>query len=319
MCQNSFHRKAVSLRRLYTIGAITLLVTMLVLQEGALAAAAKQKAFPSPEAAVNALVQAIRESRTGKLIRILGPGSETFVLSGDDVQDRQHRERFTLAYEERNRLEPGVDGSVQLIIGKDNWPFPFPLVKAGQRWRFDTRAGKEEVLNRHIGKNELDAIQVCLAIADAQKDYAELMTEQTGSPEYALKFNSSEGKKDGLYWEVMPGDKPSPLGPLVARARAEGYTDVVGRSVPYHGYLYKILTAQGESANGGAHSYRIDGKMIGGFAVAAFPAVYGSSGRHTFIVNHEGVVYGKDLGKNTAGIVLDMTAFNPDATWKIAE
>lgn len=311
--------KASSMRRCNTIGVIIILMSAFLFQEGALAATAKQRTFKSPEAAVYALVQAIKGNSINKLIRILGPDSEAFVLSGDDVQDRRHRERFSRAYEEKNRLEPGPGGSVQLVIGKDDWPFPYPIVKVKQRWRFDTKAGQREVLCRHIGRNELNAIQVCLAIADAQKDYAELMNEKTGQPEYARKFNSSEGKKDGLYWEAPVDSSPSPLGPLVARARAEGYTDVVGRSEPYHGYFYKILAAQGTSANGGAYSYMIGGKMIAGFAVVAFPSVYGSSGIHTFIVNHEGVVYRKDLGEKTARIASDMTEFNPDPTWKKAE
>jgi len=319
MFQYIFRHKAPSIGRCHTIGVIVILMSAFILQEGALAATVKQATFKSPEAAVYALVQAVKENHINKLIRILGGGSEVFVLSGDDVQDRQHQERFTKAYAEKYRLEPDGGKSVKLFIGKDDWPFPFPIVKVKQRWRFDTKAGKKEILSRHIGRNELNAIQVCLAIADAQKDYADFMDEKTGQPEYARRFNSSVGNKDGLYWEALPGDNQSPLGYLVARARAEGYTDVVGRSVPYHGYLYKILTAQGKGANGGAHSYIIGGKMIGGFAAVAFPAVYGSSGIHTFIVNHEEVVYRKDLGKNTPKIASAMTVFNPDATWKKAE
>ncbi len=319
MFRNIFPNKSIPLRRLNTIGMAAMLMITSLLPGNALAAPVKQRTFASPEAAVNALVKAVNEGKSDELMRILGPGSATLVSSGDKVQDRQRREQFSKAYEEKNRLEPASDGSVKLFIGNDDWPFPFPIVKVKQNWRFDTQAGKEELFCRRIGANELNAIQVCLAITDAQDDYADLINVINGQPEYAQKFESSKGKKDGLYWEASPGDTPSPLGPLVAHARAEGYRDAVGKSVPYHGYLYRILMAQGDNANGGAHSYVIAGKMIGGFAVVAFPAVYGSTGIHTFIVNHEGVVYRKDMGRDTAGIATAMTTFNPDATWKKVE
>ncbi len=297
----------------------TLLVIAFGIAGNVPAAPLKQRTFASPAAAVNALVKAVREGKPGELVRILGPGSGTLVSSGDKVQDRQRRGQFSRAYEERNRLETGSDGSVKLFIGNDDWSFPFPIVKGKREWRFDTQAGKEELFCRRIGANELNAIQVSLAIADAQDDYADLMNGLQGRPEYARKFESSQGRRDGLYWEASPGVTPSPLGPLVARARAEGYRGAVGNSIPYHGYLYRIITAQGDNAGGGSLSYIVGGKMIGGFAVVAFPALYGSTGIHTFIVNHEGVVYRKDLGGETARIAMAMTAFDPDATWKKTE
>jgi hypothetical protein len=321
MFRNIFPDKTIRFRRLNTVGLAAMLVITFLLPGRAPAASVKQRTFVSPEAAVNALVAAVKEGRPKELTRILGPGSATLVSSGDEVQDRRRREQFAKAYDEKNRLETGSDGSVKLFIGNDDWPFPFPIVKGKQNWRFDTQAGKEELFCRRIGANELSAIQVSLAVADAQDEYADLMNAMNGRPEYAQKFESSKGKKDGLYWDASSGDAPSPLGPLVARARAEGYRNrgTVGKSTPYHGYLYRILTAQGDNANGGAHSYIIGGKMIGGFAVVAFPAVYGSTGIHTFIVNHEGVVYGKDLGKGTTGIAVAMTTFDPDATWEKVE
>jgi hypothetical protein len=319
MFRNIFPNKSIPLRRLNTIAMAAMLMITFLLPGNALSAPVKQRTFASPEAAVHALAKAVKEGKSKELMRILGPGSATLVSSGDNVQDRQRREQFSKAYKEKNRFETGSDGSVKLFIGNDDWPFPFPIVKVKQNWRFDTQAGKEELFCRRIGANELNAIQVCLAITDAQDEYADLINVTNGQPEYAQKFESSKGQKDGLYWEALPGDTPSPLGPLVARARAEGYRDAVGKSVPYHGYLYRILTAQGDNANGGAHNYVIGGKMIGGFAVVTFPAVYGSTGIHTFIVNHEGVVYRKDLGRDTAGIALAVTTFNPDATWKKVE
>ncbi len=280
------------------------------------AAASKQTTFPSPEAAVDGLVKAAREYNTKELAALLGPGSEPLVSTGDAVDDRQNWEAFIKSYEEKNRLEPVGRGKVMLHIGKDDWPFPIPIVLSGKNWRFDTKAGKDEILNRTIGENELSAIQVLLAIADAQHDFADDTRERTGRPEYAQKLESTPGRKDGLYWEAAPGEKQSPLGPLAARARAEGYSESPGLPTPFHGYYYRILKAQGKNAPGGAYEYVIDGKMIGGFAVLAYPAAYGASGVYTFMVNHDGVVYRKNLGKNTAKIAAAMTKFDPDSTWK---
>ena len=319
MCQNIPQTKRTSSGLLQAAGMALILIVMTGLHGLAFAGPLKQRTFASPQKATAALAQAVRGNNTQELLRILGPGCSDLITSGDAVQDRQHREIFSKAFEENNRLEKKKNGSYTLVIGKDDWPLPFPIVRLKRQWRFDSKAGRTEVLWRHIGENELSAIQVCLAIADAQREYANLMGEMNKQPEYAQKFESTKEQKDGLYWEVEPGEKSSPLGPLVARAHAEGYSEAVGKSMPYHGYLYKILTAQGENANGGAHGYIINGKMIGGFAIIAFPASYGSSGVNTFIVNHEGVVYRKDLRKDTAKIAMAMTEFNPDATWKKGE
>jgi hypothetical protein len=319
MFRNTFHKKLVSLRRLNTACMFTILVIVIGLQGCFFRATVNQKVFESPEKAVAALAQAVKESNTNELVSLIGPDSETLISSGDEVQDRQRREKFIKAYDQKNRLEMCDDKIVTLFIGNDDWPFPFPIVKTGENWHFDAKSGKEEILNRWIGENELSAIQVCLAISDAQRDYADLMNEMRGQPEYAQKFKSSKGQKDGLYWEASPNCKPSPLGLLVAQAQAKGYDNTVGESVPYYGYLYKILKAQGESAKGGAYSYVINGKMIGGFGIVAFPAVYGSSGVHTFIVSYKGIVYLKDLGENTTNIAAAMTTFNPDATWNKVE
>jgi len=208
------------------------------------------------------------------------------------------------------------DKKVILQVGKDDWPFPIPLVKDGTNWRFDSERGKEELSNRIIGRNELDVIQVCLAYVDAQREYYMHNPRGVALPQYASKFMSTQGKRDGLYWATTTDEPPSPLGPLLAQARREGYNPTAGKSIPYHGYYYKMLTGQGPSAPDGAYDYVVRGQMIGGFAMVAYPAQYGESGIMTFIVNHDGVVYQKDLGPHTAATAQSMTKFNPDETWK---
>jgi len=231
------------------------------------------------------------------------------------------RQRFVKSYEEMNKLVKENDKKIVLHVGNGDWPLPIPIVKKGEGWRFDTKEGKEEMLNRRIGRNELNAIQVCLAYVDAQREYAMKDRDGDGLLEYAKKFRSKEGKKDGLYWEAKEGEEQSPLGDLFAKAVKEGYTPRKPgeRPQPYHGYYYKILKAQGKSALGGAYDYVVKGNMIGGFALVAHPAEYGNSGIMTFIVNHDGVVYQKDLGKNTETIVSTMTKYDPDETWKKVE
>jgi hypothetical protein len=203
-------------------------------------------------------------------------------------------------------------------VGINDWPFPIPIVKFGKNWRFDTKLGKEEILSRRIGRNELAAIQTCLAIVDAQREFATMDREGDGLLKYAQKFHSDKGKMDGLYWESAPGEKPSPLGPLVAVAQSKGYRKEE-KPAPYNGYFFRMLTAQGKDARGGAYGYLVKGKMVGGFALIAYPASYGASGVKTFIVNHEGVVYEKDLGPKTTEKAKSMKDFNPDKTWEKAE
>jgi len=294
------------------------LIVVVIFQGTALAAQARQKTFGTPQAAVEALVKAISDQNIKELLAIFGPGSETLISSGDKVDDRESREKLLLRYGEKNRMETEGDEKVILHVGNNDWPFPIPIVKTGERWRFDTKQGKEEILSRRIGENELGAIQTCLAYVDAQREYAVMDRDGDGLQAYAQKFRSTKGKKDGLYWDVTPGEEPSPLGPLVAKARSEGYMKGE-KPAPYNGYFFRILTAQGANAKGGTHSYLVKGKMVGGFALVAYPASYGVSGVKTFIVNHEGVVYEKDLGPKTANVAKFMKAFNPDKTWKKAE
>jgi Protein of unknown function (DUF2950) len=279
------------------------------------AAAAKQKTFSSPEEGVKALIDVTKKDDMKGILEILGPQAKSFLQTGDPVNDREARERFVKSYEESNKLVKSRDNEMMLEVGKDEWPFPIPLVKENAGWRFDTEEGREEILNRRIGRNELDVIQVCLAVVDAEREYYQRDPDGDKLLQYAQKFISTKGKRDGLYWETKPDEQPSPLGPLVAHARGEGYKGAGGKPIPYHGYYYKILTGQGKDAPGGAYDYLVRGKMMGGFGMVAYPAQYGASGIMTFIVNHDGVVYQKDLGPKTASVAQSMTRFNPDKSW----
>jgi hypothetical protein len=278
------------------------------------AATTGQKHFETPEEAVQALIDALRKDDKKQLAEVLGPGSAPLLSSGDKVADNHGREAFLREYDERHRLEAG-GGKIVLYVGADDYPFPIPVVPDAASWRFDTAAGREEILNRRIGRNELNAMQVCLAYVDAQREYYARERKQGEAHEYAQRLGSTAGKRDGLYWEARPGEEASPFGPLVAKARAEGYGGR-GAQSPYHGYFYRILTGQGPDAPDGASDYVAGGHMIGGFALVAFPAQYGASGVMTFIVNHDGVVYQKDLGPNTSTLARQMKLFEPDKGWQ---
>jgi hypothetical protein len=278
------------------------------------AGTASQTTFKSPQDAVDAIVTAIKADKTDALVSILGPEGQKLASSGDPVADEAARTRFATAYDEGHELKQEGDARVVLIVGKEDFPFPIPLVAKEGAWSFDTAAGAEEILNRRIGENELAAIEVMRAYIDAQHEYAETDRDGKGD-QYARKFVSSESKRDGLYWPTAAGEPDSPLGPLIADARAEGYAARSGHPEPYHGYVFKILTAQGNNATGGARDYIVNGRMIGGFALVAAPAEYGNSGVMTFIVNHDGVVFQKDLGPDTVDLVTEMTAFDRDSTW----
>jgi hypothetical protein len=278
----------------------------------------EQRTFATAEAAVQALVNALKANDIKSLHAIFGPGNEDLISSGDPVADQSIRELFVKQYEEKNRLEQTDDKAV-LCIGNEDWPFSIPIVKTDGLWRFDTEEGREEIVARRIGRHEWSTIQVCLAYVDAQREYALKDRDSNAFLEYAQKFRSDQGKRNGLYWETKDGEEKSPLGPLVAEAQKQGYDIQAANPSPYHGYYYRILKAQGESAPGGAYDYVVNGKMIGGFALVAYPAKYGASGVMSFIVNHEGVVYQKDLGEDTEELALGMTLFNPDSTWKKVE
>jgi hypothetical protein len=296
---------------------IAAVFVVLVISGPAHAATVKQRTFASPEEAVKTLVEALKANDMKALEAIFGPGSRDLIWSGDPVADQSRRERFVSLYEQKYRLEITGDKAV-LNLGNEDWPFAIPIVKKEGLWYFDTKQGKEEILARRIGQDELGAIQVCLAYVDGQREYVLKDRDANGLLEYAQKFRSDPGKKNGLYWDVKAGEAQSPLGPLFAAAQEKGYSGKTagGKPIPYYGYYYRILKGQGKDAPGGAYDYVVRGKMIGGFALVAYPAKYASSGVMTFIVNQDGVVYQKDLGKNTEKTALAMKLFNPDSTWK---
>jgi hypothetical protein len=282
-------------------------------------AAVHQQSFASPEDALKAVVADLKSGNLSGLVKIFGPRIEPILNSGDPVADRNGRERFVASAGERHHFD-GSGDTLTLVIGKDDWPFPIPLKKVDGHWRFDTVAGQEEILNRRIGQNELSTIQTMLAVVDAQRDFANLRRQQSGTAEYAQHLLSTPGKKDGLYWPTAEGEPESPLGPLVADAHAAGYRRGTKEgSTPYRGYFFKVLTSQGPNAPGGAADYIVNGEMIGGFGLIAWPARYGDSGVMTFIVNHEGVVYQKDFGPQTAKRAAAIGSFDPGPGWQKAQ
>ena len=275
-----------------------------------------QQDYKTPQDAVDAIVATANSGDQKAALVVLGRGGEDIVSSGDKVADEAVRKRFLDSYDAKHSIDMQGDNKAILIIGTNDYPFPIPIVhNKNGTWSFDTEAGRREILYRRIGHNELDAIQTCLAYVDAQNEYAGKDRTGSGTGIYAQRFPSEPGKKDGLYWPTAPGEEESPLGELFAAASAQGYHAGEGRS-PYHGYYYKILTKQGPAAAGGAADYVVNGKMIGGFALVAYPAQYRNSGVMTFIVNYAGTVFQKDLGHDTAAVADDMTSFNPDRTWK---
>jgi hypothetical protein len=277
-------------------------------------AAQAQQSFANPDDAASAFAAAVKSGVNQDMLKVLGADGEDIIDSGDDVADADARGKFVSAYDARHSVK--VDGKkATLIVGADDFPFPIPLVHNKTGWKFDTDEGRQEILYRRIGRNELDTIKTSLAFVDAEDEYAD-KDRGDGVGVYAQRIVSNPGKKDGLYWPSDNND--SPLGQLAADASAEGYK-AGSEPQPYHGYYYRILTQQGASAPGGAMSYIVKGKMIGGFALVAYPADYGNSGVMTFIVSHAGTVYQKDLGEDTAARVKSMTSFDPDKTWTKVE
>lgn len=279
----------------------------------------KQRTHASAQEAVDGLIDALRAEDPKALLEVVGPEARSWLFSGDQVSDTQEWRRFLAAYDSSYSLEATADGRRAVLnVGEDALPFAAPIIMRGDRWVFDARAGREETLNRRIGRNELDTIQTLLAVVDAQREYAASDADGNGLHDYAAHFLSKPGNKDGLYWQVGAGQPASPLGPLVAVAMKDGYA-LKGRDlkpVPYNGYFFRMLNGQGRHAAGGKLDYMVKGKLFGGFAVMAYPAKYGVSGVMSFIVNHDGVVYEKNLGPTTPEAAGRLSRFDPDASWK---
>jgi len=303
-------------------GAALLALVMIVTAFGVLSFAqdADRKKFKSPEEAFNVLIQATKNNDTKGLLSIFGPAGKDLISSGDAVADKEDRARFMKAAGDALKFSPMDDKTMLAVIGKTKWVFPIPLVRSPKGWYFLTEDGREEIINRRIGRNELIAIQVSLAFVDGQVEYASKDHDGDGITTYARRFVSHAGKQDGLYWEAKPGEESSPMGPFFARATDEGYeiTKKGEKPAPYHGYYFRMLKSQGSHAPGGELDYLVEGKMTG-FGFVAYPAEYGVSGIMTFIVNQDDIVHQKDLGPKTAEIAREMKQYDPDDTWKKVE
>ncbi|MGC2283528.1 MAG: DUF2950 domain-containing protein [Candidatus Acidiferrales bacterium] len=293
-------------------------LAIVILFAGCSKSAAKPsyQTFASPDDASNGLLTAAKSGDPNAVIAVFGPDSKDIVVTGDPVQDKNTANLFISEYGAMHRWRKMPDGSQTLLIGADNFPFPIPLKKnpAGQ-WYYDVAAGREEILIRRIGRNELSVMDVCIALADAQAQYYSMRHDDGSTHQFAVKFISDTGKQNGLYWDSAEGQPKSPLGPLAAFATAEGYSVKPDSHVPFHGYYFHMLTRQGSHAPGGAKDYVVNGKMTGGFAFVAYPAAYRNSGVMTFIINQDGVLLQKDLGAATAQIAAAMTEFDPDPSW----
>jgi hypothetical protein len=278
------------------------------------------RVFASPEDAGQGLLEAAKSGDQNAVLAVFGPESKDIIFSGDATQDKTTVDKFVAAYGVMHRWRKMPDDAQTLIIGADNFPFPIPLKKnAAGEWFFDTAAGKDEILSRRIGRNELAVIDICGALADAEAEYFSQRLADGKTSQYAVKFISDSGQKNGLYWDAPEGQPKSPLGPLVAFATNEGYSAKPDAHTPFHGYYFHMLTGQGSQAPGGAKDYVVDGKMVKGFAFVAYPAEYGNSGIMTFIISQDGILLQKDLGKTTADIAAAMTKFDPDPTWTVAK
>jgi len=276
------------------------------------------KRFQNPDDAVKALLEALGNNDHNQLIALFGSHEMELLSSGDEVEDKTNRLDFVTMAKEKLMVEKIGEDKAVMHVGNTDWPFPIPLVKTSDNWQFDVEQGRQEILNRRIGRNELSTVSAIRGYVEAQFDYANSDRDGDGISEYAQKLQSEPGKFDGLYWEAEEGQPQSPLGPLIAQARAEGYKakGPADKPSPYHGYYYRILTRQGGNAPGGKYDYIINGNMIAGFGLVAFPVQYGSSGIMTFVVNHQGKIYQKDLGGKTAEMVEKLKEYNPDSTWE---
>ena len=292
------------------LAAFVVTTVLLTVATGVLA----QERYRSPEEAVAALVDAVRTNAPQQMMRVLGPGSDEIVRSGDPVDDAAMRSRFLAAFSAKYQILPEGEDQALLIVGEERWPFPIRLVRLNNTWRFDAQRGSSEIIFRRIGRNEMSAIDACGVYVAAQKEYAE--KGLAGKGVYARRFISRPGDRDGLYWPAPSGADESPLGEFATSATEQGYSVEGKRWAPYQGYYYKILTRQGPNAAGGEVDYIVGGEMVGGFALVAYPVRYRISGLMTFLVNQQGTIYEKDLGWRTTEIGMDMTSFDPDSTWR---
>jgi hypothetical protein len=310
-----------AIRRIAITSRFVLLALIIPLAACSKSAKPSSRVFASPEDAGNGLLEAAKSGEQNAVLAIFGPESKEIIFSGDAVQDKATVDAFVAAYGVMHRWRKMPDDAQVLLIGADNFPFPIPLKKNGAgQWFFDTAAGKDEMLSRRIGRNELAVIDICGALADAEAEYFSQPRDGGNTRQFALKFISDTGKQNGLYWESPEGQPRSPLGPLAAFATTEGYSVQPNAHTPFHGYFFHMLTRQGVHAPGGAKDYVVNGKMVGGFAFVAYPAEYGNSGIMTFIINQDGVLLQKDLGKTTTETATAMTAYDPDTGWsQVAE
>ena len=310
--------RVLTLRRSLAMFAVGLLFLLSV--PSSFAQQGNEKTFASPGDAVLALYNAVKSNDGQALSAILGSNSGPILHTGDEVADKKMGTDFIRRYDQMHRVVMEPDQTVTLYVGADNWPMPIPIVKnSNGAWYFDTESGKQEILYRRIGRNENDAIEVLYTLVEAQRDYASATHDGDKTKHYAMKFVSTEGKQNGLYWKTSDNESPSPIGPLLVAATGEGYAMKQGQQEPFHGYYYRILSKQGAAAKGGARDYMVNGQLTRGFAFVAYPAEYRNSGVMTFIVNQDGVVYEKDLGQDTGKLAAAMSEFDPDSSWRPAD
>jgi hypothetical protein len=304
----------IRMRFLFTIASAGLSAALLGSPDAAPPAGVKT--FDTPQQAADALVQAAASADPAAVIALFGPDGKDIVTSGDSVEDKNRAAKFVQLAKQKMSIEKEGASKATVVIGPEDWPVPVPLVQSAGKWHFDAKQGREEILNRRIGGNELETINLLRGYVEAQRDYASVPREDGAPRQYAQKFISSAGKHDGLSWVEADGKPGGPMGGEIAKALAEGYTD---KTKPYNGYYIRVLTSQGPDARLGARDYIWKGAMVGGFAAIAWPANYGVTGIQTFLVNNDGVVYQKDLGPDTAKAAAEIRSYNPDKTWTVTE
>ena len=307
-------------RQLVQTWVFSLTVLLLIVNLPCHAQQGNERTFATPGDAALDLYKAVKANDQASLSIIFGKAADDLLHSGDDVADKNMVQTFLRRYEKMHRVVVEPDGTATLYIGAENWPFPIPIAKnSSGGWYFDAVAGKQEILYRRIGRNENDAIDICQALVEAQREYISTVRTNESSKHYAMRFISDDGKQNGLFWKSSEGEPPSPIGPLIVQAASEGYAAQQGQRTPFHGYYYRILTKQGHFAKGGKKDYLVKGELVRGFAFLAYPADYKNSGVMTFAVNQDGVVYQKDLGPDTETIAAHMTQYDPDDTWERAD